>query len=138
MAARMYNVNCASARHLEAFADIPQELANKIVSYRKIRKCIFHIDELYRIGGISRKYFRRLSSVFYVPNQVVSRIGAQLPYSNALSTVTLTKQNKRLPNTNPTKTKQKIAQHEPHQNKTRLLNTNPTKTKQKIAQHEPH
>jgi hypothetical protein len=85
----MYNVNCASARHLEVFADIPQELANKIVSYRKIRKCIFHIDELYRIGGISRKYFRRLSSVFYVPNQVVSRIGAQLPYSNAISTVTV-------------------------------------------------
>jgi ribosomal protein L39E len=60
-------------------------------------------------------------------------------------------ENKRLPNTNPTKTKQKIAQHEPHQNKAkdcptrtppkqnkRLPNTNPTKTKQKIAQHEPH
>jgi hypothetical protein len=28
-----------------------------------------------------------LASVFYVPNQVVPRIGAQLPYSNALSTV---------------------------------------------------
>jgi hypothetical protein len=49
-----------------------------------------------------------------------------------------------------TKTKQKITQHEPHQNKTkdcltrtppkqskRLPHTNPTKTKQKIAQHEP-
>ena len=28
-------------------------------------------------------------SVFYVPNQVVPRIGAQLPYSNALSTVSV-------------------------------------------------
>ena len=85
----MYNINCSSARHFEAFADIPQELADKIVSYRKIRKRIFHIDELYRIGGISRKYFRRLASVFYVPNQVVPRIGAQPPYSNALPTVTV-------------------------------------------------
>jgi hypothetical protein len=25
MAARMYNINCSSARHFEAFADIPQE-----------------------------------------------------------------------------------------------------------------
>jgi hypothetical protein len=86
MAARM-DINCASARHLEAFADIPQELADKVVAYRKIRKRIFHIDEIYRIGGISRKYFSRLTSVFYVPNQVVPRIGAQLPYNNALSIV---------------------------------------------------
>jgi hypothetical protein len=64
-------------------------LADKIVSYRKYRKRIFHIDELYRIGGISRKYFRRLVSVFYVPNQVVPGIGAQPPYSNALSTVSV-------------------------------------------------
>jgi hypothetical protein len=28
MAGKMYNINCASARHLEAFADIPQELAD--------------------------------------------------------------------------------------------------------------
>jgi hypothetical protein len=76
------SINCSSARHFETFAD-------KIVAYRKIRKRIFHIDELYRTGGISRKYFRRLTSVFYVPNQVVPRIGAQLPYSNALSTVTV-------------------------------------------------
>jgi hypothetical protein len=27
MAARMYNINCSSARHFEAFADIQQELA---------------------------------------------------------------------------------------------------------------
>jgi hypothetical protein len=40
MAARMYNINCSSARHFEAFADIPQELAGKIVSYRKIRKTL--------------------------------------------------------------------------------------------------
>jgi hypothetical protein len=89
MAAKMYNINCASARHLEAFDDIPRELADKIVTYRKKRKRIFHIDEQYRIGGISRKYFRRLVSIFYVPNQIVPRIGAQLPYSNALSTVTV-------------------------------------------------
>ena len=89
MATRLYHINCAFARHLEAFAGIPQELADKIVAYRKIRKRIFHIDELCRIGRISRKYFRRLVSVFYVPNQVVPRIGAQLPYSNTLSTVTV-------------------------------------------------
>ena len=65
------------------------ELADTIVAYRKKRKRIFHTDKLYRIGGISRKYFRRLVSVFYVPNQDVPRIVAQLPYSNALSTVTL-------------------------------------------------
>jgi DNA uptake protein ComE-like DNA-binding protein len=65
MAESMYNIHCATARHFEAFADIPQELADKIVAYRKIRKRIFHIDELYRIGGISRKYFGRLISVFY-------------------------------------------------------------------------
>jgi hypothetical protein len=59
----MYNIHCATARHFEAFADIPQELADTIVAYRKIRKRIFHIDELYRIGGISRKYFGRLISV---------------------------------------------------------------------------
>jgi hypothetical protein len=44
----MHDINCASARHLEAFADIPQELADKIVTYRKKRKRIFHIDELCR------------------------------------------------------------------------------------------
>jgi DNA uptake protein ComE-like DNA-binding protein len=56
----MYNINCSSARHFEAFADIPQELAGKIMAYREIRKRIFHIDELYRIGGNSRKDFRRV------------------------------------------------------------------------------
>ena len=85
----MYDINCGSARHLLAFANIPQELADKIVAYRKIRKRIFHIDELYRIGGISRKYFRRLVLVFRVPNQFVPRKGAQLPYCTALSTVTV-------------------------------------------------
>ena len=91
----------------EAFADIPQELAGKIVSYRKIRKRIFHIDELYRIGGISRKYFRRLASVFYVSNQVVPRIGAQLPYSNALSTVSVQQKHQKR-NANLKKRKMKI------------------------------
>jgi hypothetical protein len=111
MAAKMYNINCVSARHLEAFDDIPRELADKIVTYRKKRKRIFHIDELYRIGGISRKCFRRLVSVFYVPNQVVPRIGAQLPYSNALSTVTvqLKHQNR---NVNLKKRETKIKKHE--------------------------
>jgi DNA uptake protein ComE-like DNA-binding protein len=107
----MYNINCASARHLEAFADIPQELADKIVSYRKIRKRIFHIDELYRIGGISRKYFRQLTSVFYVPNQVVPRIGAQPPYSNALPTVTVEQKHKNR-NSNLKKRKMKIKKSE--------------------------
>jgi hypothetical protein len=37
----------------------------------------------------------------------------------------------------PTKTKQKIAQHESHQNKTKDCPTR-TPPKQKIAQHEPH
>jgi DNA uptake protein ComE-like DNA-binding protein len=111
MAARMHNVNCSSARHFEAFADIPQELACKIVAYRKIRKRIFHIDELYRIGGISRKYFRRLASVFYVPNQVVPRIGAQLPYSNALSTVTVEQKHQNR-NANLKKRKMKIKKSE--------------------------
>ena len=41
MAASMYNIHCATARHFEAFADIPQELVDKIVAYRKIRKRIF-------------------------------------------------------------------------------------------------
>ena len=111
MAARMYNINCSSARHFEAFADIPQELADKIVSYRKIRKRIFHIDELYRIGGISRKYFRRLASVFYVPNQVVPRIGAQPPYSNALPTVTVEQKHQNR-NSNLKKRKMKIKKSE--------------------------
>jgi hypothetical protein len=111
MAVRMYNINCASARHLEAFADIPRVLADKIVAYRKIRKCIFHIDELYRIGGISRKYFRRLASVFYVPNQVVPRIGAQLPYSNVLSTVTVEQKHQNR-NSNLKKRKMKIKKSE--------------------------
>ena len=111
MAAKMYNINCASARHLEAFDDIPRELADKIVTYRKKRKRIFHIDELYRIGGISRKCFRRLVSVFYVSNQVVPRIGTQPPYSNTLSSVTLQQkhQNK---NANLKKRKMKIKKHE--------------------------
>ena len=104
-------INCASARHFEAFADIPQELADKIVSYRKIRKRIFHIDQLYRIGGISRKYFRRLASVFYVPNQVVPRIGAQLPYSNALSTVTVQQKHQNR-NANLKKREKKIKKNE--------------------------
>jgi hypothetical protein len=107
MAARMYNINCSSARHFEAFADIPQELADKIVAYRKIRKRIFHIDELYRIAGISRKYFRQLTSVFYVPNQVVPRIGAQPPYSNAISTVTVQQKHQNR-NANLKKRKMKI------------------------------
>jgi hypothetical protein len=111
MAARMHDINCASARHLEAFADIPQELADKIVSYRKYRKRIFHIDELYRIGGISRKYFRRLVSVFYVPNQVVPGIGAHPPYSNALSTVSVQQKHQNT-NANLKKRKMKIKKHE--------------------------
>ena len=107
----MYNINCASARHIEAFADIPLELADKILAYRKKRKRIFHIDELYRIGGISRKYFRRLVSVFYVPNQVVPRIGTQPPYSNTLSSVTLQQKHQNR-NANLTKRKMKIKKHE--------------------------
>ena len=112
MAARMYNINCSSARHLEAFVDIPQGLADKIVVYRKKRKRIFHIDELYRIGGISRKYFRRLTSVFYVPNQVVPRIGAQPPYSNALPTVTFVQQKHQNRNAILKKRKMKIKKNE--------------------------
>ena len=111
MAAKMYNINCASARHLEAFADIPQELADKIVTYRKKRKRIFHIDELCRIGRISRKYFRRLVSVFYVPNQDVPRLDAQLPYSNALSTVTVQQKHQNR-NANLKKRETKIKKHE--------------------------
>ena len=109
----MYNINCASARHLEAFADIPQVLADIKVAYWKIRKRIFHIEELlvYRIGGISRKYFRRLASVFYVPNQVVPRIGAQLPYSNALPTVTVQEKHQNR-NANLKKRKMKIKKSE--------------------------
>ena len=108
----MYNINCSSARHLEAFVDIPQGLADKIVVYRKKRKRIFHIDELYRIGGISRKYFRRLTSVFYVPNQVVPRIGAQPPYSNALPTVTFVQQKHQNRNAILKKRKMKIKKNE--------------------------
>ena len=118
----MYDINCASARHLEAFADIPQELADKIVAYRKKRKCIFHIDlidELYRIGGISRKYFRRLVSVFYVPTQDVPRICAQRPCSNALSTVTLQQKHQNT-NANSKKRKTKLKNRE---NQRKIENT---------------
>ena len=118
----MYDINCASARHLEAFADIPQELADKIVAYRKKRKCIFHIDlidELYRIGGISRKYFRRLVSVFYVPTQDVPRICAQRPCSNALSTVTLQQKHQNT-NANSKKRKMKLKNRE---NQRKIENT---------------
>jgi hypothetical protein len=45
------------------------------------------------------------------------------------------KQNKRLPNTNPTKTKQKIAQHEPQQNKTKDC---PTRTQPKQNKRLPN
>jgi DNA uptake protein ComE-like DNA-binding protein len=34
----MYDINSASAIHLELIADIPRELADKIVVYRKKRK----------------------------------------------------------------------------------------------------
>ena len=118
----MYDINCASARHLEAFADIPQELADKIVAYRKKRKRIFHIDlidELYRIGGISRKYFRRLVSVFYVPTQDVPRICAQRPCSNALSTVTLQQKHQNT-NANSKKRKMKLKNSE---NQRKIENT---------------
>jgi hypothetical protein len=118
----MYDINCASAIHLEAFADIPQELADKIVAYRKKRKRIFHIDlidELYRIGGISRKYFRRLVSVFYVPTQDVPRICAQRPCSNALSTVTLQQKHQNT-NANSKKRKKKLKNRE---NQRKIENT---------------
>jgi hypothetical protein len=54
-----------------------------------------------------RKYFRRLASVFYVSNQVVPRIGAQLPYSNALSTVSVQQKHQNR-NANLKKRKMKI------------------------------
>jgi len=83
----MYDINSASAIHLELLADIPRELADKIVAYRKKRKCIFYIDELYQIRGISRKYFGWLISVFYAASQVVPGIGVKISYINKLSTI---------------------------------------------------
>ena len=84
----MYDVNSASAIHLELLADIPRKLADKIVAYRKKRKRIFYIDELCRVRGISSKYFERLVSVFYATNQVVPGIGVNIQYNYRLSTVT--------------------------------------------------
>ena len=103
----LYDINCASARHLQAFASIPQELAEKIVAYRKKRIRICHIDELCRIRGLSRKYCGRLVSVFYVPNQFVPRIGAQLPYINTLSSITVQQKHQK-GNGNLKKRKRKI------------------------------
>lgn len=85
----MFNINCATARHLQELADIPKELAKKIVKYRKKRMRIRHIDELWRIRGMSRKYFANLVKMFYVPNQMVPKIGEQLPYINTMSTLTV-------------------------------------------------
>jgi DNA uptake protein ComE-like DNA-binding protein len=76
----MYDINSASAIHLELLADIPRELADKIVVYRKKRKLIFYIDELYQIRGISRKYFGRLVSVFYATSNIVPGIGVKIQY----------------------------------------------------------
>ena len=139
MAARMYNINCASARHIEAFADIPQDLADKILAYRKKRKRIFHIDELYRIGGISRKYVRRLVSVFYVSNQVVPRIGTQPPYSNTLSSVTLQQKHK---NRNANLTKRKIKKHDnqrkiENKDRKRKLQKNRKGTDRRVKRQKP-
>ena len=77
---RMYDINSASAIHLELLADIPRELADKIVAYRKKRKLIFYIYELYQIRGISRKYFGRLVSVFYATSNIVPGIGVKIQY----------------------------------------------------------
>lgn len=107
---KLYDINCASARHLQAFASIPQDLAEKIVAYRKKRKRICHIDELCRIRGLSRKYCGRLVSVFYVPNQVVPIIGAQLPYINTLSSITV-QQKRQKGNGNLKKRKGKLKRH---------------------------
>lgn len=85
----MYDINCVTARHIEAFTGVPSELAEKITLYRKKRKRIRHIDELWRIRGMKRRYFDRLNAVFYVPGQVVPRIGDKLPYANTISTVTV-------------------------------------------------
>jgi hypothetical protein len=74
-------------RYLELLANIPRELADRIVAYRKKRKRIFNIDELYRIRGISRKYFRRLVSVYYATSQIVPGTGVKFPYINTLSTI---------------------------------------------------
>jgi hypothetical protein len=52
-----------------------------------------------------------LTSVFYVPNQVVPRIGAQPPYSNALPTVTVEQKHKNR-NSNLKKRKMKIRKSE--------------------------
>jgi len=84
----MYDVNSATAIHLELLADIPRKLADKIVAYRNKRKRIFYIDELYRVRGISSKYFGRLLSVFYATSQVVPGIGVNIQYNYKLSTVT--------------------------------------------------
>lgn len=104
---KLYDINCASARHLQAFASIPQDLAEKIVAYRKKRTRVCHIDELCRIRGLSRKHCGRLVSVFYVPNQVAPRIGAQLPYINTLSSITVQQKNQNR-NSNLKKRKRKI------------------------------
>lgn len=93
---RMYDINCVTARHIEAFAGVPPELAEKITLYRKKRKRIRHIDELWRIRGMKRRYFDKLFQVFYVPGQAVPKIGERLPYVNTISTVTVpSKHNKR-------------------------------------------
>jgi hypothetical protein len=46
----MYHIHCASARHFEAFAGIPQELVDKIVAYRKIQKRISTLTSYTEFG----------------------------------------------------------------------------------------
>jgi hypothetical protein len=106
----MYDVNSATAIHLELLADIPRKLADKIVAYRKKRKRIFYIDELYRVRGISSKYFERLLSVFYATSQVIPGIGVNIQY-NKLSTVT-GKQKRQSRDDNLKKRKMKIKKRE--------------------------
>jgi hypothetical protein len=108
---RMYDVNSATAIHLELLADIPRKLADKIVAYRKKRKRIFYIDELYRVRGISSKYFERLLSVFYATSQVIPGIGVNIQYNYKLSTVT-GKQKRQSRDDNLKKRKMKIKKRE--------------------------
>ena len=66
---------------------------------------------------VNQKYFRRLVSVFYVPDQVVHRIGAQRP----CSFIAALQQKHKNRNANSKKRKMKIKKLENQRDRNRML-----------------
>lgn len=83
----MEDINACTARKLTTFLGIPPRIANEVVKYRRKRKGISHMDELWRIKGMTRPLFRLMTHNLFTRNEREMKVGAPLPFAHTQSTV---------------------------------------------------